>query len=305
MAGKRRTCGKSVNGILLLDKPPGKSSNQVLQSARRLFNANKAGHTGTLDRAATGLLAICFGCATKLSGFLLDADKSYRVRCRLGIETTTGDAEGDIVGQKPVGNYSTADLEQVLRTFAGDSEQTPPMYSALKHKGQRLYKLAYEGISVARKPRKITIYRIKLLDHTSDSLLFEVHCSKGVYIRSLVEDIGKRLGCGAHVHELRRLHVGPFNAAQMISPDDIEKIAQQGHALIDKLLLPMDAALRDMDSVHLDENSARSFRQGQAVLVPHAPEQGLLRVYDEQRAFFAVGEAGDDGRITPKRLIVP
>ncbi len=303
-AKKRRARGRAINGILLLDKPAGKSSNQVLQIVKRQFDANKAGHTGSLDGAATGLLPICFGHATKLSGFLLDADKYYRATCKLGVITTTGDAEGDIIEEKPVGKYSVADIKQVLAAFVGDIEQIPPMYSALKHNGQRLYKLAHQGVIVERKPRRINIYNIDLIDHTADTVTFEVRCSKGTYIRTLAEDIGVTLGCGAHVQALRRLGSGPFTAEQMVTMGMIEAAANHGSEALEKLLLPMDAALMDLDAVHLDENVAYYLRLGQAVVVPRAPTEGLLRIYDEQDIFFAIGEVMDDGRIAPKRLMI-
>ena len=297
--------GRNLNGILLLDKPAGRTSNQVLQVIKRLFDANKAGHTGNLDRPATGLLIICFGRATKISGFLLNADKYYRVGCSLGIQTTTGDAEGDIVEQRPVDNYSATDIRPILSAFTGESKQVPPMYSALKHNGRRLYRLAYQGISVARTPRKITISKIKLLDYASERLSLEVHCSKGTYIRVLVEDIGDKLGCGAHVHDLRRLGIGHFSAQQMLSLDTIEDLAQQGYAALDKLLLPIDAALTNLATVYLDEKTAYYLRRGRAVRVSDAPAQGWLRIYDERGNFFAIGEARGDGHIATKRLIIP
>jgi len=304
MSRKRRARGRPINGILLLDKPAGKSSNQALQIVKRLFDANKAGHTGSLDGAATGLLPICFGQATKLSGFLLDADKVYQTTCRLGIVTATGDAEGEVLEAKTPGSYSTADIKQALASFLGDIEQIPPMYSALKHNGQRLYRLAHQGIEVERKPRRITIYQIELIEHTAETITFEVRCSKGTYIRTLAEDIGKVLGCGAHVQSLRRLESGPFSAEQMVTMETIEAAASQGTEVLDQLLLPMDAALMDLKAVYLEENVAYYLRQGQAVVVPRAPTEGLLRVYDEQNRFFAIGEVLDDGRIAPKRLLI-
>ena len=210
-----------------------------------------------------------------------------------------------MVAEKPVGDYSETDIRAILSSFTGDSEQVPPMHSALKHNGQRLYQLAYQGIRVACKPRKITISKIELLDYARERLRLEVNCSKGTYIRVLVEDIGNKLGCGAHVDDLRRLGVGHFTDQQMVSLDTIEDLAQQGYMALDKLLLPIDAALTDLPPVYLDEKATYYLRRGRIVQAPHPPVQGLLRIYDGRGSFFAIGEPRGDGCIAAKRLIRP
>ncbi|MGB5440817.1 MAG: tRNA pseudouridine(55) synthase TruB, partial [Gammaproteobacteria bacterium] len=209
---------RPVNGILLLDKPAGVTSNAALQIVKKLYRARKAGHTGSLDPLATGLLPICFGEATKISGFLLDADKDYLVTCKLGERTTTGDAEGEVEQRRPVERVTEKLVRKAMQGFIGDIEQIPPMYSALKHKGERLYKLARQGIEVERAPRQVTIFEMELTDFSLPEATFRVHCSKGTYVRTLIEDIGEVLGCGAHVIRLRRLGVGPFDSSGMIQP---------------------------------------------------------------------------------------
>ncbi|MBA3730831.1 MAG: tRNA pseudouridine(55) synthase TruB, partial [Gammaproteobacteria bacterium] len=210
--GRQR--GRIVNGLLLLDKPPGITSNRALQAVKRIFDARKAGHTGNLDPLATGLLIICLGEATKISAYLLDADKRYRTTCRLGIKTSTADADGEIVQRRVVGQYSLAQIECVLQRFRGGIEQVPPMYSAVKHAGKRLYTLARDGIDVPREPRSLMIYALVLTGRDYDTLTLDVHCSKGAYVRTLVEDIGEALGCGAHVTVLRRVGVAPYDAPE-------------------------------------------------------------------------------------------
>src|SRR3990167_10000985 len=206
-----------INGILLLDKPLGLSSNSALQKVKNLFQAKKAGHTGSLDPLATGLLPICFGEATKFSQYWLDSDKTYRVRAKLGVRTTTSDAEGDIVFQSEVPHFTLADIEKQMAIFRGDIQQVPSMYSALKHEGQPLYKLARRGIEIERPARPITIYRFDLLRYANEALEMEVHCSKGTYIRTLIDDLGQALGVGAHVIALHRIQVGLFTASRMVA----------------------------------------------------------------------------------------
>jgi tRNA pseudouridine55 synthase len=215
--GRRRSTGRKVNGILLLDKPLGITSNDALQRVKHLFRARKAGHTGSLDPLATGLLPICLGEATKISAFLLDADKRYRVKVKLGVTTTTADAEGEVLEEKPITGVDQARIEAALESFRGEIDQLPPMYSAIKHKGERLYNLARQGIEVEREPRRITIHSLVLLDWQAPEFSLDVHCSKGTYVRTLAEDIGNVLGCGAHVTALHRSGVGPFGDAQMVS----------------------------------------------------------------------------------------
>jgi tRNA pseudouridine55 synthase len=236
---------RTVNGILLLDKPAGLTSNAALQAVKRLYRARKAGHTGSLDPLATGLLPICFGEATKISGFLLDADKHYRVQCRLGVRTNTGDAEGEVLEQRPVEGITEAALRKVIEGFIGDIEQIPPMYSALKHKGERLYNLARQGVEVEREARTVTIHALELLDFGGDTAELRVHCSKGTYVRTLVEDIGALLGCGAHVSGLRRLGVGPFDGSVMHDMDALEALASEGYPALDRQFMGMGEILDD------------------------------------------------------------
>jgi tRNA pseudouridine55 synthase len=295
---------RNVHGLLLLDKPVGISSNDALQRTKRLYRARKAGHTGSLDPIASGLLVICFGEATKLSAFLLEADKHYRTVFRLGVRTETGDAEGEVIETRPVEGLDRARVEAVLARFRGEIQQVPPMYSAIKRQGRRLYELAREGVQVAREPRTVHIHRLDLLRLDGDLLELDIVCSKGTYIRTLAEDIGEALGCGAHVHALRRLGVGPFHEGQgMHTLDELEARAQEGLPALDELLLPLDTALADRPAVHLTADMAFYARSGQPVLVPGAPTEGLVRLYDEHESFLGVGRALDDGRIGPKRLV--
>ena len=209
-----KTIKRAVNGILLLDKPPTMSSNRALQTVKHLFAARKAGHTGSLDPLASGLLPVCFGEATKFCQYLLSADKTYLVTMRLGIRTDTGDTEGEVISERPVPEVTSAILEKIFDQFRGEIEQVPSMYSALKHQGQPLYKLARQGITVARESRRLTIFRLTVLNFTADSVQFELHCSKGTYVRTLVDDFGEVLGCGAHVTQLRRIGVGAFTCSR-------------------------------------------------------------------------------------------
>lgn len=298
----RKVRRREVHGILLLDKPERMTSNQALQTVKRLFNARKAGHTGSLDPLASGLLPICFGEATKLSAFLLDADKEYLVTCRLGMRTATGDAEGEIVEQQPIPALTQVRIEEVLGKFRGEISQIPPMYSALKHRGQRLYDLAREGIEVEREPRRVNIYSLSLQSFDNDSLTLVVRCSKGTYIRTLVEDIAQVLGTCGHVSALRRLALGPYGATfPMRALDDLQ-LHSADEAALDKVLLPADSAVADWPAVRLGPDAAWYFTRGQAVTVPAAPTQGWVRVYAPER-FLGLGEVLDDGRITPRRLL--
>jgi tRNA pseudouridine55 synthase len=301
--GKKPRKGRSVDGIVLLDKPVSFGSNQVLQQVKRLFNARKAGHTGSLDKLASGLLPICLGEATKFSTFLLNADKHYQAVFKLGEVTTTGDAEGKVTETVSFKPYSRAQLEAVVERFSGEIEQVPPMHSAIKHKGQRLYKLAYQGLEVEREPRRITIHSLELCDFGDDFIAVEVLCSKGTYIRTLAEDMGKALGCGAHVKALRRIGVGPFEATQMVSLERLEQLAEQGLDALDQVLAPMEAALAGWPQVQLPENAAFYLKKGQPVLVPKSPTQGWVRLYASGDRFIGAGEVLDDGRIAPRRLV--
>jgi tRNA pseudouridine55 synthase len=287
--------------VLLLDKPAGFSSNKVLQQVKNLFKAAKAGHTGSLDPLATGMLPICFGEATKISAFLLDANKRYRFSCQLGQTTTTGDTEGEVLETADYSAVTTADIERLLPDFTGDIEQIPPMYSALKHNGQRLYKLAREGIEVERKPRTVTIYEIYLHSLGQGIMDLEVSCSKGTYVRTLAEDIGKALGCGAHITQLRRLSVGPYEG-EMVTMQELEDVSRRGLESLDQLLLPIESGVADWPDVRLGTDAAFYMSQGQPILVPHAPTEGWVRIYDQQK-FMGVGEVQDDGRVAPRRMI--
>nr|VFK55078.1 MAG: tRNA pseudouridine synthase B [Candidatus Kentron sp. TUN]VFK60930.1 MAG: tRNA pseudouridine synthase B [Candidatus Kentron sp. TUN] len=295
--------GRDIHGILLLDKPIGMGSNEVLQIIKRLYRAQKVGHTGSLDQLASGLLPICMGEATKLSGFLLNADKHYRSIFRLGEKTTTGDAEGEILARYPVDHITRVQLEHVLAGFQGEIEQIPPMHSAIKHKGQRLYKLAQRGVVVERKPRLITIYMLRLLGFKQSLVELDIHCSKGTYIRTLAEDIGEVLGCGGHVRELRRIGSGPFSEVGMVTLDQLRELAgQKDFSGLDALLLPMDAALSDWAQVNLSEDAAYYLAKGQPVLIPHAPTHGYVRIYNTHQQFLGIGEILDDSRVAPRRL---
>jgi tRNA pseudouridine55 synthase len=301
--GRRRTNGRNINGILLLDKPAGITSNRALQIVKRIYKANKAGHTGNLDPLATGLLPICLGEATKVSGYLLDSDKRYLASCTLGVKTNTADAEGEIIETRPVGDYSEEMIQQILHQFIGEIEQIPPMHSALKVNGQPLYKLAHKGEVVERKPRKITIYDIRFIQLENNVLDLEVFCSKGTYIRTLAEDIGERLGCGAHISALRRSLSGPFQLEHAVGLAELEHLAEDGLEEIDSFLLRPEEALLDWPEVCLSEHSAHYVQQGQAVQVSKAPTEGLVRLHAENGQFLGVGQVMDDGKVTPKRLI--
>ncbi len=294
---------RNISGIVLLDKDPGPTSNEALQAVKRLFQARKAGHTGSLDPLASGLLPVCLGEATKVSGFLLDANKRYWVRCRLGQRTTTGDAEGEVVETRPVEGLDQARAERVLEGLEGPQEQIPPMYSAVKHQGQRLYKLARQGVEVERKPRPVVIHTLKLLRFEGDTLEFGVRCSKGTYVRTLAEDIGAALGCGAHVIALRRLAVGPYDGVEMVDLETLRRLAAEGAGRLDTVLLPMESALAEWPDVRLSDDAAYYLRRGQPVLVPHAPTRGWVRLYARDRHFLGVGQILDDGRVAPRRLM--
>lgn len=304
MARRKKKDLRDIHGVVLLDKPQGLSSNQALQTVKRLFKALKAGHTGSLDPLATGLLPLCFGDATKISAYLLEADKHYRTRCRLGQRTSTGDTEGEVVQERPVGDYSDAQIEAALAPFRGDIQQVPPMYSALKRNGQRLYELARQGIEVEREPRPVVVHELSLLGRETDTLALDIHCGKGTYIRTLAEDIGEVLGCGAHVIELRRVGVAPYDQPQMWTVEQLEALAEQGFDALDQALLPIDTALQHWARVDLDADAAFYMKQGQAIQLSGLPAQGLLRLYDQHAGFMGVGHIQDDGKLAPKRLFL-
>ncbi len=302
---RRHRRGRKVDGILILDKPPGISSNEALQIVKRLYDAQKAGHTGSLDPLATGMLPICFGGATRFSEYLLAADKCYRVTAKLGVQTTTGDSEGDVVKQRDIGEISSKRLEEVLQQFRGEIEQVPSMYSALKHQGQPLYKLARQGITVERKPRTVKIYSLELLGIENDLLEMQICCSKGTYIRTLVEDIGEMLSCGAHVIALRRLTAGGYLEEQMVALQELKKLSQEkGENAIDSLLLPVESAVADWPEARLSEAAAFYLQQGQSVIVPYSPTEGCVRLKMKDGRFLGVGEILKDGKVAPRKLLV-
>lgn len=296
---------RDIDGIILLDKPLGWSSNQALARVKHLLRARKAGHTGSLDPLATGLLPLCFGQATKVSGWLLDADKHYRAVALLGRVTSTGDLEGEVLRQTEVPALSAEQIEAACRGLRGEILQIPPMHSALKHQGQRLYELARKGVEVERAARRVIIHSLSARLIAPDRLALEVHCSKGTYIRTLVEDLGRALGCGAVVAELRRTGHGAFDASDLVTMAMLEAAAaESGPHGLERWLLPPDRALADRPAVRLDATSARFLRQGQPVFVPGVRETGPLRIYDPQGEFIGVGVLQEDGRVAPRRLFV-
>lgn len=291
---------KNISGVLLLDKPLGYSSNQALQKAKWLLQAAKAGHTGTLDPLATGLLPLCFGEATKFAHYLTDADKTYIATIKLGVTTNTGDAEGAVLSTKPV-NVSFMQFEQACAQFVGEISQTPPMYSALKFEGKALYEYARAGVEIERKSRLITIHQITQNTFEGDIASITVTCSKGTYIRTLAEDIGNALGCGAHLIGLRRTATASYQLAQAITLEQFEAMTAEKR---EAALMPLDSAILHLPAVILDEDSSFYLQQGQAVWKSGKIPQGLLRLYDESQGFLGLGEQQADGKIAPKRLIV-
>lgn len=307
MARRKKPRGpnrRKVNGVLLLDKPQGQTSNEALQEVKNLFKAQKAGHTGSLDPLATGMLPICFGEATKVSAFLLDANKRYRMTCLFGVKTTTADAEGEVIETAAVPELSEELLEQALSRFRGSIEQIPPMYSALKHNGERLYNLARQGLEVERKPRTVEIFELKLLSFGADTMEVEISCSKGTYVRTLAEDIAAALGTCAHVTVLRRLAVGPYqDVSHTITLERLRELLQeQGLEALDALLLPTESALEQWPDIRLSSDLAFYVRQGQAVQIPRAPSSGWVRLYDESARFMGMGQIQEDGKVAPRRL---
>ncbi|MBF7144542.1 MULTISPECIES: tRNA pseudouridine(55) synthase TruB [Pseudomonas] len=294
---------RNISGIILLDKPLGFTSNAALQKVRWLLNAEKAGHTGSLDPLATGVLPLCFGEATKFSQYLLDSDKGYETVMQLGVTTTTADAEGDVLQEREV-TAGRAELEAVLPDFRGPIQQVPPMYSALKRDGQPLYKLARAGEVVEREARSVTIGSLELVAVEGTRATLAVQCTKGTYIRTLVEDIGERLGCGAHVAQLRRTQAGPFVLAQTVTLEALEQAhAEGGNEALDQFLLPADSGLQDWPLLQFSEHSAFYWLHGQPVRAPEAPAFGMVRVQDHNGRFIGIGEVSEDGRIAPRRLI--
>lgn len=304
MQQQKKSTKRNVNGILLLDKAKGVSSNHALQAVKHLFNARKAGHTGSLDPLASGVLPICFGQATKFSQDLLDSDKHYRVVGKLGVATTTGDMEGEILATKSIENISLSQIEKVLPKFRGNIEQIPSMYSAIKHNGQPLYKLARQGITIERKPRQLTIFKLELLKYEQGLLELDIICSKGTYIRTLIEDIGKELECGAHIVSLRRLAVGDYAEDKVVTLEKLETLLNSGgQTAIDELLLPIASIFNNLQEAILSEAAIYYLRQGQAVIVPNVPTSGDVRLLAKDGRFLGVGRILQDGKVAPSRLV--
>ena len=300
---RKRCNGRNINGIVLLDKATGQSSNYALQRVKRLLNANKAGHTGSLDPLATGVLPLCLGEATKISQFLLEADKRYLVRVVLGERTDSGDSNGVTLKVQKRIDVEHESLVVALKKFEGEIQQLPPMHSALKHKGVPLYKFARKGVNVERKLRSITIHRIILLNFENNIVDIDVTCSKGTYIRTLADDLGKTLGCGAHVGQLRRIQAGRFTIDNCVKLDDLEAIEQsRGLDALDELLIPMDQAITEMPRVLLEMKKAKQIKSGQAVWLDEAPERGLVRLY-EDKSFIGIGVINVEGKVAPRRLV--
>ncbi len=301
---RRRARGRDISGVLLLDKPAGMTSNGALQKLKGLFDAKKAGHTGSLDPIATGLLPICLGEATKFSAYLLNADKGYQVVIKLGEKTNTADIGGEVIETRPIPELSSELINEVLSRFIGPIDQIPPMHSAIKQNGQRLYKLAHQGIEVERPPRCVTLHKIDLISFTDTELELSVLCSKGTYIRVLAEDIGEALGCGAHVQVLRRTQVGDYQLTDALTLSELSETKENnGLESLDEELLGVDSALVGWPGVNLTDDMAYFVRRGQAVLVPRAPTEGLVKLYASQQEFLGVGHVLDDGRVAPKRLV--
>ena len=303
----RRRKGRQVDGLLVLDKPSGMSSNAALQHAKRLFGAAKAGHTGSLDPLATGVLPLCFGEATKFSQFLLDADKGYESTFVLGVGTDTADADGAVIAQASAAHLTEDAVIQAMATLTGAIEQVPPMYSALKVDGQPLYKRARAGEQVERAARSVHIYLFELLSCEPDEqmrLTVRVHCSKGTYIRTLAEDLGAALGVPAYVATLRRCQSGPFALDECVTPEHLTAVREVGADTgLDALLQPIESCIQHLPRLSLSEAATFYIRQGQPVLVPNGPQSGMVRIADQEGSFLGVGEMRDDGRLAPKRLL--
>lgn len=305
-----RRRGRDVHGVLLLDKPQGASSNDVLQKVKRIYNANRAGHTGALDPLATGMLPICLGEATKFSQYLLDSDKRYRVIAKLGQRTDTSDADGTVVEERPL-TFSDEQLAAALDSFRGETQQVPSMYSALKYRGKSSTNMPV-GIDVPREARPINVYELLFIRHEGDELELEIHCSKGTYIRTIIDDLGEKLGCGAHVIYLRRLAVSKYPVERMVTLEQLQALVEQAMAqdipaaqLLDPLLMPMDSPASDYPLVNIPETSAVYFKNGNPVRTAGAPLQGTVRVTEgEEGKFLGMGEIDDEGRVAPRRLVV-
>ncbi|HDR1500084.1 tRNA pseudouridine(55) synthase TruB [Pasteurella multocida] len=301
---KPRKRGRDIDGVFLLDKPQGMSSNDIMQKVKRVFQANKAGHTGALDPLATGMLPICLGEATKFSQFLLDADKRYQVTAKLGERTDTSDAEGQVVETRDV-QVDVQDILAALPHFRGDLMQVPTMFSALKHQGKPLYEYARAGITVERGARPITIFDLQFITYDAPYLTLEVHCSKGTYIRTLVDDLGEYLGCGAHVTVLRRTAVANYPVEAMMNWDTLQVLAaQQDLALLDQHLLPTDSAVSALPALHLNQEQSKAISFGQRVKFDNPTQlTGQVRLFSDTQQFLGVALVDEHNVIRPQRLM--
>lgn len=303
--GRRKKNGRDLTGILIVDKPSGVSSNRVLQIVKRLFQANKAGHTGTLDPLASGVLPVCLGEATKLSTYLLDADKRYQVTCQLGIATNSGDSDGEVIAEKPLPAFDAESLQRLLQNFTGQQTQIPPMFSALKHQGQPLYKLARQGIEIERKARQINIYDLQLLAVSHDSFTLEVACSKGTYIRTLVQDIAAAMGSCGHVSMLRRTTAAGYDLSQAVPLATLETLAEQADiTLLDGKLSAAFEALPDWPPIKLDRQQTRQLYFGQPIAYAETATAANIRLLADNGEFVGLGQIDANGEITAKRLFV-
>ncbi len=303
MTKKKKVFFRNISGILLLNKPLELSSNGALQRARYLFKAKKGGHTGSLDPKATGVLPLCFGEATKVSGYLLNSNKRYITTVQLGQTSSTGDTEGEILKSVAVTEFSDEKLQAVLKQFTGAITQIPPMYSALKHNGTPLYKLARKGIDIKRKEREITIYELKLLERTNDTLKLDIRCSKGTYIRTLAQDIGDELGFGAYITALERTEVSPFDCSKTYTLEDLQQLAEQDEKLLDNTLLPIDSALNHYPQIILNDEETTQIKCGLKVSRNDIPNASLIRIYHESGEFIGIGRRSSDKLLAAKRMM--
>ena len=301
---KRNQQARDINGVVLLDKTSGSSSNYILQQVKRLFGANKAGHTGSLDPLASGLLPICLGQATKVAQFLLDDDKRYLVRAKFGQVSSTGDSEGKIVNFGSTKGINASSIKAILLQFIGDINQVPPMYSALKRNGVPLYKLARKGIEIERSPRPVTVHEINFLGLEESVVSLEVFCSKGTYIRTLVEDIGKSLGCGGHVVELRRTGFAHLNLSESKTYEQLSKLKEQNLESLDSVILSADEMLPNLKSLYLNSDQSRDIRLGKKIEYQGFSTSQKLKLYDHNKQFLGIGQSNLVSEILPSRLFV-
>ena len=301
---RRNKKGREISGIVLLDKDTGLSSNAALQQVKRLFFAKKAGHTGSLDPLASGILPICLGQSTKVAGYLLNANKHYFVRAQLGVTTTTGDSEGEVINKANYQHISSQEIEKVVNGFIGSIEQVPPMYSALKKDGQPLYKLARKGIEVEREARKVEIFDNHSVEYTKGVLSMSVHFSKGTYIRTLIEDIGQQLGCGAHVITLRRTGFANLAIEDAMTFAKLQALKEKSFEALDEALLPSEVLLTDMDEVFLDESQTSEIKFGRSIQLLPKERTTQVKLFDHEKKFIGIGKTSKVGEIAPKRLFV-